>query len=93
MGVTPPCLVTGPRALPIAYAARLRLGPRPKGNNTSTTRAPPLLRQAARDPTALPREPGHRPPAHARDWTYELPHTSGWTAWKAVPYRLRPLGP
>ncbi|WP_372343605.1 hypothetical protein [Streptomyces sp. KL116D] len=93
MGVTPPCLVTGPRALPIAYAAGCASA-QTKGNNTSTTRAA-LLRQAARIPTALLTEPGHRPPAYARDWTpYELPHTSGWTAWKApVPYRLRPLGP
>lgn len=93
MGVSPPCLVTGPRALPIGYAAGCASA-QTQGNNASTTRAE-LLRRAARVPTALLTEPGRRPPPHARHWTpYELPHTGGWTAWKApLPYRLRLLGP
>ncbi|GAA2292107.1 hypothetical protein OKJ48_41685 [Streptomyces kunmingensis] len=93
MGLTPPCLVTGPRALPIGYAAGCASA-QTKGNNRSTTQAE-LLRRAARIPTAVLTEPGHRPPKFARDWTpYELPHTRGWTAWKApVPYRLELLGP
>ncbi|WP_428954087.1 hypothetical protein [Streptomyces sp. cg35] len=93
MGVTPPCLVTGPRALPIGYAAGCASA-QTKGNNRSTTRAG-LLDRAARVPTAILTETGARPPQYARDWTpYELPHTGGWTAWKApVPYRPQLLGP
>ncbi|MBO1337812.1 hypothetical protein J3486_42140 [Streptomyces sp. VRA16 Mangrove soil] len=92
MGLTPPCLVTGPRATPIGYAAGCAVV-QIKGNNTNTTRAG-LLHRAARVPTALLTGPGARPPRYARDWTpYVLPHTGGWTAWKApVPYELRLLG-
>ncbi|MEU6391875.1 hypothetical protein [Streptomyces sp. NPDC046939] len=82
LGVTPPCLVTGPRALPIGYAAGCASA-QTHGNNASTTRAE-LLRRAAEVPTAVLTQRGHRPPKYARDWTpYELPHTPGWTAWKA----------
>ncbi|MFJ9035216.1 hypothetical protein ACIRF8_01285 [Streptomyces sp. NPDC102406] len=90
MGVTPPCLVTGPRALPVGYAAGCASA-QTKGNNRSTTRAD-LLRRAARVPTALLMESGRRPPRYARDWTpYELPHTGGWTAWKAPVTSASPL--
>ncbi|MET9496650.1 hypothetical protein [Streptomyces sp. NPDC006552] len=93
MGLTPPCLVTGPRALPVGYAAGCASA-QTRGNNRSTTRAA-LLRRAARVPTALLTGPGRRPPRYARDWTpYDLPGTRGWTAWKApVPLRRGPLGP
>ncbi|WP_338697571.1 hypothetical protein V2W30_17200 [Streptomyces sp. Q6] len=93
MGVTPPCLVTGPRALPIGYAAGCASA-QTRGNNASTTRAA-LVRRATRVPTVVLTEPGRRPPGFARDWTpYELPHSDGMTAWKApVPYRLQLLNP
>ncbi|MEV5608070.1 hypothetical protein [Streptomyces sp. NPDC052225] len=93
MGVTPPCLVTGPRALPVGYAAGCAPA-QTQGNNMSTTRAA-LLHRATRVPTAVLTEPGQHPPKFARRWTpYELPHTGGWTAWKApVPYRLQLLNP
>ncbi|NEB74710.1 hypothetical protein G3I40_05625 [Streptomyces sp. SID14478] len=93
MGVTPPCLVTGPRALPVGYAAGCASA-QTQGNNASTTRSD-LLRRSARVPTAVLTEAGKRPPKYARGWTpYELPHTDGWTAWKApAPYRLQLLNP
>ncbi|MFI0240817.1 hypothetical protein [Streptomyces sp. NPDC016845] len=82
LGLTPPCLVTGPRALPVGYAAGCASA-QTRGNNESMTRDD-LLRRAAEVPTAVLTERGHRPPKYARDWTpYELPHTPGWTAWKA----------
>ncbi|XIG80030.1 hypothetical protein C1N81_26610 [Streptomyces sp. SGAir0957] len=88
LGLTPPCLVTGPRALPVGYAAGCASA-QTHGNNASMTRAE-LLRRAAEVPTAVLTARGHRPPKYARDWTpYELPHTRGWTAWKA-PARDRP---
>ncbi|MFJ8821487.1 hypothetical protein ACIREE_06850 [Streptomyces sp. NPDC102467] len=93
MGLTPPCLVTGPRALPIGYAAGCASA-QTKGNNRSTTHDA-FLRRAAQRPTAVLAAPGDRPPRYALDWTpYELPGTGGWTAWKApVPYRLQLLNP
>ncbi|MFE1950703.1 hypothetical protein ACFW9D_09565 [Streptomyces sp. NPDC059524] len=92
LGLTPPCLVTGPRALPIAYAAGCASA-QLTGNNASTTRAG-LLRRAALVPTALLTSRGQRPPHYARDWTpYELPGTPGWTAWKAPGREQLPPGP
>ncbi|MEV1020300.1 hypothetical protein [Streptomyces sp. NPDC050264] len=93
MGLTQPCLVTGPRALPIGYAAGCASA-QTRGNNRSTTHDA-FLRRAARVPTAVLTPPGDRPPRYARDWTpYELPDTGGWTAWKSpVPYRLQLLNP
>ncbi|WP_353944048.1 hypothetical protein ABII15_22090 [Streptomyces sp. HUAS MG91] len=92
LGLTPPCLVTGPRALPIGYAAGCASA-QIQGNNTSTTRAE-LLRRAARVPTAVLTPRGERPPSYARNWTpYVLPDTHGWTAWKAPePAALRLVG-
>ncbi|MYW68100.1 hypothetical protein GTY65_29095 [Streptomyces sp. SID8379] len=89
LGITPPCLVTGPRALPIGYAAGCASA-QTAGNNTSTTPAQ-LLGRAARVPTALLTGPDRRLPYYARGWTpYLLPDTGGWTAWKAPdPYGLR----
>ncbi|MFI7383320.1 hypothetical protein [Streptomyces sp. NPDC049813] len=93
MGVTPPCLVTGPRALPVGYAAGCASA-QIEGNNRSTTRAA-LLRRAAQVPTALLTGRGQPPPPYARGWTpYRLPHTQGWTAWKApVPVKAGTPGP
>ncbi|MFE6888609.1 hypothetical protein [Streptomyces sp. NPDC057694] len=92
LGLTPPCLVTGPRALPIGYAAGCASA-QVEGNNTSTTRAG-LLRRAAEVPTAVLTPRGAHPPHYARDWTpYVLPGTHGWTAWKAPePKALRLVG-
>ncbi|MGW6143358.1 hypothetical protein [Streptomyces sp. NPDC055140] len=86
LGLRPPCLVSGPRALPIAYDAGCASA-QVDGNNLSTTVAG-LLDRAAEVPTALLTERGQRPPHYARDWTpYPLHRTPGWTAW------LAPAGP
>ncbi|MFB8272657.1 hypothetical protein ACFC96_39575 [Streptomyces sp. NPDC055955] len=86
LGLRPPCLVTGPRALPIAYDAGCASA-QVDGNNVSTTVAG-ILDRAAKVPTALLTTKGQRPPHYARDWTpYPLHHTPGWTAW------LAPAGP
>ncbi|WP_240654324.1 hypothetical protein [Streptomyces sp. AcE210] len=86
LGLRPPCLVSGPRALPIAYDAGCASA-QVDGNNLSTTVAG-LLDRAAKVPTALLTAKGQRPPHYARDWTpYPLHHTRGWTAW------LAPAGP
>ncbi|MFF2844746.1 hypothetical protein ACFVT5_00240 [Streptomyces sp. NPDC058001] len=81
LGLSPPCLVTGDRALPVAYdagCASAQIG----GNNTSVTRAE-LLRMIPRQPTAVLTAGGRRPPSYARDWTpYPLPHSGGLTAWR-----------
>ncbi|MFH8731995.1 hypothetical protein [Streptomyces sp. NPDC017964] len=82
LGLRPPCLVSGPRALPIAYDAGCASA-QIDGNNVSTTVAG-ILGRAAKVPTAVLTEKGQRPPHYARDWTpYPLHHTRGWTAWLA----------
>ncbi|MFE5028908.1 hypothetical protein ACFRAO_37900 [Streptomyces sp. NPDC056656] len=82
LGLRPPCLVSGPRALPIAYDAGCASA-QIHGNNVSTTVAG-ILGRAAKVPTAVLTEKGQRPPHYARDWTpYPLHHTRGWTAWLA----------
>ncbi|MFI9775635.1 hypothetical protein ACIHCV_13080 [Streptomyces sp. NPDC051956] len=82
LGLRPPCLVSGPRALPIAYDASCASA-QIDGNNVSTTVAG-ILGRAAKVPTAVLTEKGQRPPHYARDWTpYPLHHTRGWTAWLA----------
>ncbi|MDT3399924.1 hypothetical protein RKE29_25385 [Streptomyces sp. B1866] len=80
LGLRPPCLVTGYRALPVAYHAGCASA-QVAGNNRSTT-VPALLRRSRREPTALlTRHGGARPPAYARAWTpHRLPGT-GWTAY------------
>ncbi|MGX1672455.1 hypothetical protein [Streptomyces sp. NPDC055400] len=82
LGLRPPCLVSGPRALPIAYDAGCASA-QIDGNNVSTTAAG-ILGRAAKVPTAVLTAKGQRPPHYARDWTpYPLHHTRGWTAWLA----------
>ncbi|MFD5123727.1 hypothetical protein [Streptomyces sp. NPDC058385] len=89
LGLRPPCLVSGPRALPIAYDAGCASA-QVDGNNVSTTVAG-ILDRAAKMPTALLTARGQRPPHYARDWTpYPLRHTPGWTAWLAP---AAPQGP
>ncbi|MFG2524186.1 hypothetical protein [Streptomyces sp. NPDC048527] len=86
LGLRPPCLVSGPRALPIAYDAGCASA-QVEGNNVSTTAAG-IVDRAANVPTAVLTTKGQRPPRFARDWTpYPLHHTPGWTAW------LAPAGP
>ncbi|RVU16556.1 hypothetical protein EOT10_36315 [Streptomyces antnestii] len=89
LGLRPPCLVSGQRALPIAYDAGCASA-EVSGNNASTSVAG-LLERAAKVPTALLTEKGQRPPHYARDWTpYPLRGTPGWTAWLAP---TRPKAP
>ncbi len=80
LGLRPPCLVTGDRALPVAYHAGCSSA-QTSGNNRSTT-LPTLLRRAAREPTALLLPRGRtRPPSYARTWVgYPLPGTE-WNAY------------
>ncbi|WP_055556542.1 pyridoxamine 5'-phosphate oxidase family protein [Streptomyces sp. NBRC 110028] len=68
LGLRPPCLVAGDRALPVAYHAGCGSA-QTSGNNRSTT-VSGLLRRAAREPTALlvRRAHGARPPSYARTW-------------------------
>ncbi|MFJ6571639.1 hypothetical protein ACIQNU_29960 [Streptomyces sp. NPDC091292] len=83
LGLTPPCLVTGDRALPVAYHAGCASA-QISGNNVSVTRAE-LLRMIPRQPTAVLTVGGERPPSYARDWTpYPLPGSGGLTAWRAA---------
>ncbi|MDN3054606.1 pyridoxamine 5'-phosphate oxidase family protein [Streptomyces sp. SRF1] len=81
LGLRPPCLVTGDRALPIAYHAGCSSA-QTSGNNRSTT-LPALLRRAAREPTALLLPRGRaRPPSYARTWVgYPLAGTE-WNAYR-----------
>ncbi|WP_432251559.1 pyridoxamine 5'-phosphate oxidase family protein [Streptomyces sp. HNM1019] len=80
LGLRAPCMVTGDRALPVAYHAGCSSA-QTSGNNRSTT-LPSLLRRAAREPTALLLRRGQaRPPAYARTWVaYPLPGTE-WNAY------------
>ncbi|MDT3396889.1 hypothetical protein RKE29_09565 [Streptomyces sp. B1866] len=81
LGLRPPCLVTGSRALPVGYAGGCASA-EVAGNNRSTT-ASGLLRRAAREPTALLAYGRAAPPAYARGWTrHDLPGTA-WTAYLA----------
>ncbi|QKV91385.1 pyridoxamine 5'-phosphate oxidase family protein [Streptomyces sp. NA02950] len=79
MGLRPPCLVIGDRALPIAYHAGCSSA-QTSGNNKSLSTSA-LLRRAGREPTALLVKRGHgRPPSYARDWiAYPLRGTE-WNA-------------
>ncbi|MEU1670027.1 pyridoxamine 5'-phosphate oxidase family protein [Streptomyces sparsogenes] len=79
LGLRPPCLVVGDRALPIAYHAGCASA-QTSGNNRSITPAALVLR-SAREPTALLTHRSRpRPPAYAQTWVaFRLPGT-GWTA-------------
>ncbi|MGW3568152.1 ArnT family glycosyltransferase [Streptomyces sp. NPDC000941] len=84
LGLRPPCLVAGSRALPIGYAAGCASA-EVSGNNTSTTAAA-LLRRAAHEPTAVfGHAPGHGLPSlRARGWTrHTLPGTGGLSVYMA----------
>ncbi|MBL1096778.1 pyridoxamine 5'-phosphate oxidase family protein [Streptomyces coffeae] len=75
LGLRPPCLLIGDRALPVAYHAGCSSA-QTRGNNKSTS-TPALLRRAAHEPTALlTKRKGGRPPSYARDWVaFPLPGT------------------
>ncbi|NGO73010.1 hypothetical protein G5C65_32655 [Streptomyces sp. SB3404] len=78
LGVRPPCLVTGPRALPVGYAAGCA-STQVAGNNRDTT-VPALLRRARKVPTAVLVPEDRRAPRFARDWSrHPLPGTD-WAA-------------
>ncbi|WP_220137550.1 hypothetical protein [Streptomyces himalayensis] len=82
LGLHAPCLVTGPRALPVAYDAGCASAETSGNNRSVTTRE--LLRRAGRQPTVVLTVGGHRPPRYALAWTpHALPGTGGWTAWRA----------
>ncbi|MGW1074675.1 hypothetical protein [Streptomyces sp. NPDC002537] len=80
LGLRAPCLVTGPRAQPIAYEAGCASA-QTMGNNRSTTAAA-IERAARRMPVAVLYDPGdgYLPP-YARSWhAHALPGTD-WTAY------------
>ncbi|MEV6673094.1 hypothetical protein [Streptomyces sp. NPDC051162] len=79
LGLRAPCLVSGPRAQPIAYEAGCASA-QTMGNNRSTTTAA-LERAAAREPMAVLYDPGdgYLPP-YARGWR---PHPLRGTDWVA----------
>ncbi|MEU6662399.1 hypothetical protein [Streptomyces sp. NPDC046821] len=82
LGLRPPCLVAGPRAIPIAYAGGCASA-EVSGNNMSTSVAG-LVKQAAKEPTAVLTEKGQSQPHYTHGWTpHRLPGTPGWTAWVA----------
>ncbi|MFG2500610.1 hypothetical protein ACGFSB_20640 [Streptomyces sp. NPDC048441] len=80
LGLLPPCLITGPRALPVAYDAGCASAEL-HGNNRSTTSGA-LLDRAGREPFAVLVPEGHRRPRYARGWlTHQLPgtHSTAYT--------------
>ncbi|MFF8814765.1 hypothetical protein [Streptomyces pactum] len=82
LGLRPPCLVTGPRALPVGYAAGCASA-QVAGNNRSTTAAE-LRRRAARVPAAaLAGRGGGTAPHFARDWVRHTMPRTGWTVYLA----------
>ncbi|MCT9079779.1 membrane protein [Streptomyces fulvoviolaceus] len=66
LGVRPPCLLIGHRAIPIAYYTGCSSAAT-HGNNANSTKAD-ILRTARRMPVAAISRPGDPPPAYARDW-------------------------
>jgi len=65
-GIRPPCLVTGPRATPVAYRAGCASG-QTSGHNENTTVAK-ILAAGRHEPVAVLVRPRHRAPAYARGW-------------------------
>jgi hypothetical protein len=90
LGVRPPCLLSGPHALPVGYYAGCASA-EVSGNNRSTTVADLLRRSAAEPSAALARTKGHVPPPYGRNWVrYRLAGT-GWSAW-LPPHQRVPAG-
>ncbi|MFI0817752.1 ArnT family glycosyltransferase [Streptomyces sp. NPDC021098] len=84
LGMRPPCLVTGPRALPVGYAAGCA-SEQVKGNNRSTT-VDGVLDRAVHVPTAALGRPGGHRPHYAHGWTPRPLPGTGWVAYLA-PHR------
>ncbi|ATL32749.1 hypothetical protein [Streptomyces formicae] len=83
LGVRPPCLITGPSALPVAYDAGCASA-ETRGNNASMSSGA-LLDRVGREPFAVLVPEGRQRPRFARTWTpHPLPGTR-WTAY--VPRR------
>ncbi|MEU2868767.1 hypothetical protein ABZ769_06110 [Streptomyces olivoreticuli] len=82
LGLRAPCLVSGPRAQPIAYEAGCASA-QTMGNNRSTTTAA-LVRAAAREPMAVLYDPGdgYLPP-YARGWRAHPLRGTDWVAYVA----------
>lgn len=77
LGVRPPCAVTGPTALPVAFDAGCA-SVQTHGNNRSVT--PSRLLELAREiPFALLVEPSGKAPSYARGWSRH-PLPGGWWA-------------
>ncbi len=66
LGVSPPCLLTGHEAIPLAFYAGCSSGAT-SGNNANMT-ATEIVRTARHTPVASLTLPGARPPSFARDW-------------------------
>ncbi|KUJ68437.1 hypothetical protein ACZ90_19065 [Streptomyces albus subsp. albus] len=82
LGVRPPCLVTGPRALPIGYAAGCASA-QVRGNNRSTTEVE-LRRRSGVQPTASLVSAGSTArPGYARGWMRYVMRRTGWTVFVA----------
>ncbi|TGB18443.1 hypothetical protein E4099_01990 [Streptomyces palmae] len=82
LGVRPPCLLTGPRALPIGYAAGCASA-QLRGNNRSTTEAE-LRRRSGIQPTAALVSAGSTArPYYAHGWTRYVMRRTGWTVYVA----------
>ncbi|MFF4507544.1 hypothetical protein [Streptomyces sp. NPDC001401] len=67
MGVRPPCLLTGPSAIPIAFSAGC--GSANTGGPNANTNAAAIARAAQRMPVAVLTTGTARPPSYARGWT------------------------
>ncbi|WP_377271592.1 hypothetical protein [Peterkaempfera sp. SMS 1(5)a] len=80
-GVSPPCVVTGTEAIPVAYYARCR-ALEVQGNNGNTTEAA-LLAESHRRPTAMVLL-GYPPPPWARDWPATALHTGYRKGWQML---------
>ncbi|MEU2555540.1 hypothetical protein ABZ589_28335 [Streptomyces sp. NPDC013313] len=81
VGVRPPCLLTGPEAIPVAFYAGCSSAAT-SGHNANSTDAT-ITRTARRTPVAALVPTGSRPPGYARTWPF-VPLT-GVRLYYAVP--------
>ncbi|WP_186318945.1 hypothetical protein [Streptomyces sp. SAJ15] len=79
LGVAPPCLITGDRALPVAYHAGCASA-QTAGNNRSVTVSTLLRRIESRSAAVLAGPERPQPPSYARDW---VPYPLRGTDWIA----------
>ncbi|WP_405608487.1 hypothetical protein [Streptomyces sp. NBC_00076] len=85
LGISPPCLLTGHEALPVAFYTGCSSAAT-NGPNANSTVAD-ILGTARRIPTATLVKPGGTPPSYARDWDT---HRSAGTDLRVAP---PPAGP